>query len=76
MPDPATPSAVPIRRRTSVRYSRALGLLNAGVTTVRDLGDRNGLVTEFCDAVRAGRSPGPRVLAAGTPLTGPGGHCW
>ncbi|MFD3936239.1 amidohydrolase family protein [Streptomyces sp. NPDC058611] len=55
---------------------RALGLLNAGVTTVRDLGDRNGLVTEFRDAVRVGRVPGPRVLAAGTPVTGPGGHCW
>ncbi|GGT71576.1 amidohydrolase family protein [Streptomyces atratus] len=55
---------------------RALGLLNAGVTTVRDLGDRNGLVTVFRDAVRAGRLPGPRVLAAGTPVTGPGGHCW
>ncbi|MFD4863980.1 amidohydrolase family protein [Streptomyces sp. NPDC058412] len=55
---------------------RALGLLNAGVTTVRDLGDRNGLAMEFRDAVRAGRLPGPRVLAAGTPVTGPGGHCW
>ncbi|MCY0918926.1 amidohydrolase family protein [Streptomyces sp. H27-G5] len=55
---------------------RALGLLNAGVTTVRDLGDRNGLVTQFRDAVRAGRLLGPRVLAAGTPVTGPGGHCW
>lgn len=55
---------------------RALGPLSAGVTTVRDLGDRNGLVTQFRDAVRAGRLPGPRVLAAGTPLTGPGGHCW
>ncbi|MGW6840819.1 amidohydrolase family protein [Streptomyces sp. NPDC054958] len=55
---------------------RALGLLSAGVTTVRDLGDRNGLVTEFRDAVTAGQLPGPRVLAAGTPVTGPGGHCW
>ncbi|WP_244328598.1 amidohydrolase family protein [Streptomyces marokkonensis] len=55
---------------------RALGLLSTGVTTVRDLGDRNGLVTEFRDAVGAGRLPGPRVLAAGTPLTAPGGHCW
>jgi imidazolonepropionase-like amidohydrolase len=55
---------------------RALGLLDAGVTTARDLGDRNGLVTAFRDAVSAGRTPGPRVLAAGTPLTGPGGHCW
>ncbi|MBT2368861.1 amidohydrolase family protein [Streptomyces sp. ISL-10] len=55
---------------------RALGLLDAGVTTVRDLGDRNGLVTAFRDAVAAGRLRGPRVLAAGTPLTGPGGHFW
>jgi imidazolonepropionase-like amidohydrolase len=55
---------------------RARGLLDAGVTTVRDLGDRNGLVAEFRDAVRARRLPGPRVLTAGTPVTGPGGHCW
>ncbi|WP_436535731.1 amidohydrolase family protein [Actinoplanes sp. HUAS TT8] len=47
--------------------------LAAGVTTVRDLGDRR-------DAVLAWRNravPGlPTVVAAGAPITSVGGHCW
>lgn len=44
----------------------------AGVTTVRDLGDRNFRTLEFRDR----RSPGqPRIVAAGPPLTVPDGHC-
>ncbi|MFB9763962.1 amidohydrolase family protein [Nocardioides kongjuensis] len=44
----------------------------AGVTTVRDLGDRGYRTLPFRDA------PGPatpRVVAAGPPITTPGGHC-
>ena len=42
----------------------------AGVTTVRDLGDRGYRTLAFR------MSPGlPRVVAAGPPLTTPGGHC-
>ncbi|MFI1281127.1 amidohydrolase family protein [Streptomyces sp. NPDC020858] len=55
---------------------RAGRLLSTGVTTVRDLGDRGGLAVRLRDEIAGGRLPGPRVLAAGTPLTGPGGHCW
>ncbi|WP_374777163.1 amidohydrolase family protein [Streptomyces sp. NBC_01310] len=55
---------------------RAGRLLATGVTTVRDLGDRGGLAVRLRDEIAGGRLPGPRVLAAGTPLTGPGGHCW
>ncbi len=44
--------------------------LAAGVTTVRDLGDLDWAVVE-----RAPRT-GPTVVAAGPPLTSPGGHCW
>ncbi|MEU3301223.1 amidohydrolase family protein [Streptomyces sp. NPDC006678] len=55
---------------------RALLLLGTGVTTVRDLGDRNGLAAALRDEIVAGRLPGPRVLTAGTPVTAPGGHCW
>lgn len=41
----------------------------AGVTTVRDLGDRDYLTLAL-------RAPGlPRVVAAGPPITTPGGHC-
>ena len=42
----------------------------AGVTTVRDLGDRGFRTLTFRER------PGlPRVVAAGPPLTTPGGHC-
>jgi imidazolonepropionase-like amidohydrolase len=44
--------------------------LAAGVTTVRDLGDPGWAVVD-----RAPRS-GPTVVAAGPPITSPGGHCW
>ncbi|MFF9690769.1 amidohydrolase family protein [Streptomyces sp. NPDC014623] len=76
-PDPVTA----LREADDVAVSkgmadRARTLLDSGVTTVRDLGDRNGLVVRLRDSVTAGRLPGPRILAAGTPVTGPGGHCW
>jgi imidazolonepropionase-like amidohydrolase len=47
--------------------------LRAGVTTVRDLGDRDYLALRLRD----GRSPGPlpTIVAAGPPITTPGGHC-
>ncbi len=51
-------------------------LLDGGVTTVRDLGDRGGLALRVRDAIAAGMLAGPRILAAGAPLTPPGGHCW
>ncbi|AXK32579.1 amidohydrolase family protein [Streptomyces armeniacus] len=56
--------------------ARAERMLRTGVTTVRDLGDRDGLALRLRRAVADGAVRGPRVLAAGTPLTPPGGHCW
>jgi imidazolonepropionase-like amidohydrolase len=44
----------------------------AGVTTVRDLGDRNFRTLVFRDRMTPGE---PRIVAAGPPLTVPGGHC-
>lgn len=47
--------------------------LRAGVTTVRDLGDRRDAVLAW----RLGAPPGlPAVVASGTPITSVGGHCW
>ncbi|TQN42978.1 imidazolonepropionase-like amidohydrolase [Blastococcus colisei] len=46
--------------------------LQAGVTTVRDLGDDRWAVVERS---RTG-DDGPTVVASGPPLTVPGGHCW
>ncbi|MGH3549695.1 MAG: amidohydrolase family protein [Pseudonocardiaceae bacterium] len=55
---------------------RAQQLLNCGVTTVRDLGDRGGLTVALRESIEAGDLAGPRILAATAPLTPPGGHCW
>lgn len=44
--------------------------LKAGVTTVRDLGDRQWSVVEQRSKHRQ------RVLASGPPITSPRGHCW
>lgn len=50
--------------------------LRAGVTTVRDLGDRGYLALDLRDHDLAGRAdPLPTIVAAGPPITTPGGHC-
>ena len=50
--------------------------LAAGITTIRDLGDRNYLSLTLRDRFRDGRQIGPRLLAAGPPITVTNGHCW
>lgn len=45
-----------------------------GVTTVRDLGDRGYLSLGLRDVARADPSL-PTIVAAGPPITTPGGHC-
>jgi imidazolonepropionase-like amidohydrolase len=56
-------AAMAVRARNAVRN---------GVTTVRDLGDRNYLTTRLtADDPRF-----PTILTAGPPITSPGGHCF
>ena len=55
---------------------RAQQLLDCGVTTTRDLGDRDGLAVHLRDAIAQGALAGPRILSAAAPLTVRGGHCW
>ena len=52
--------------------------LAAGVTAVRDLGDRGGAVLDRRRRVTAVRPgfPSPAIVASGPPITTPGGHCW
>ncbi|HLY87668.1 MAG TPA: amidohydrolase family protein [Acetobacteraceae bacterium] len=49
--------------------------LGAGITTVRDLGGRGGVTFRLRDAIAAELIAGPRILAAGSPITITGGHC-
>ena len=50
--------------------------LNAGITAVRDLGDLRYLAMEVRTETALDLSAGPMILAAGPPITTPGGHCW
>jgi imidazolonepropionase-like amidohydrolase len=56
--------------------SAAQRALAVGITTIRDLGDRGYLGLALRDSFLAGPEVGPRILAAGPPLTAIGGHCW
>lgn len=53
----------------------ARSVLHAGITTVRDLGDRSYLALTLAEEFRQQPERGPEILAAGPPLTTPGGHC-
>ncbi|MFK0223984.1 amidohydrolase family protein [Streptomyces vinaceus] len=55
---------------------RAAGkALDAGITTVRDLGDRGYLSLKLREEAAAVPHIQPHIVAAGPPITSPGGHC-
>src|SRR5207244_1920580 len=43
--------------------------LSAGITTLRDLGDRGGVTFRLRDAIAKGIIAGSRIVAAGSPIT-------
>lgn len=49
--------------------------LEAGFTTVRHVGGREFIDVGLRNAIEAGLTPGPRILAAGNAITAPGGSC-
>ena len=54
----------------------AIRMLRAGITTVRDLGDRNYLSLKLAERSRATDATSiPDIVAAGPPITSSGGHC-
>jgi imidazolonepropionase-like amidohydrolase len=55
---------------------RARRTVEAGVTTVRDLGGREYAEIAVRDGVRAGVISGPRILCAGRAVCITGGHGW
>lgn len=59
------------RMRTAARTCLA-----AGITTVRDLGDRGYLALRLRDEFAVDPASGPQILAAGPPVTTSRGHCW
>lgn len=62
--------------RAVIAANARLALL-AGVTTIRDLGDRGFLTVEYANRqASCAAADGPFVVAAGPPITRPDGHCW
>ena len=59
--------------RMRLAAQRALAV---GITTIRDLGDRNYLSLTLRDSFLAGNEVGPRIVASGPPITTINGHCW
>ena len=59
--------------RMRLAAQRALAV---GITTIRDLGDRNYLSLTLRDWFLAGNEAGPRIVASGPPITTTNGHCW
>jgi imidazolonepropionase-like amidohydrolase len=56
--------------------ARAKAALTAGVTTLRDLGDRRLVTLGLREELAAHPEGGPQLLVSGPPVTSPGGHCW
>jgi imidazolonepropionase-like amidohydrolase len=56
--------------------ARARQMLEAGITSARDLGGPEFRALELRDAIARGDVLGPRLLCAGQPVTSPRGHCW
>ncbi len=66
------------RESSSVTLLKAAELarrtVQAGFTTVRDVGFRDHAVFALKKAIESGLTPGPRILAAGLAICMPGGH--
>jgi imidazolonepropionase-like amidohydrolase len=56
--------------------AQARAALAAGITTVRDLGDRRFVTLRLREELAAHSEQGPQLLVSGPPVTTPGGHCW
>lgn len=76
-PDPIAAAArepVAVTVLKAAQHARAT--LMAGVTTVRDMGGREGIDLGLKQAIRTGLVPGPRMLVSGRLICMTGGHGW
>ncbi len=71
--DVTAPSDEQLLARMRTHANRAL---HAGITTVRDLGDRAYLAGRLREEYAASGDLGPEVQYSGPPITPTRGHCW
>ena len=76
-PDPITTVLAEPLTMTAIKAAQfAKQTLMAGVTSVRDMGGRNGVDLVLRQAVQSGLIPGPRMLVSGQLICMTGGHGW
>ncbi len=76
-PDPINTALKESLTATTLKAARfARRTLMAGVTTIRDMGGRNGIDLGLKEAINSGLIPGPRMLVSGQLICMTGGHGW
>jgi imidazolonepropionase-like amidohydrolase len=76
-PDPVTTLLNESQTATTLKAARAAHkTLMAGVTSIRDMGGKNGIDLGLKQAVNSGLIPGPRMLVSGRLICMTGGHGW
>jgi len=66
---------ISVPRQALIGAHNARVTLEAGFTTIRNVGAFNYADVALRDAINAGDVPGPRMLVSGPPLSITGGHC-
>ena len=76
-PDPMTSVLSESSTMTALKAANFAGqTLLAGVTSVRDMGGKDGIDLGIRQAISSGLIPGPRMLASGKVICMTGGHGW
>jgi imidazolonepropionase-like amidohydrolase len=76
-PDPVTSSlAEPLTITALKAADFARKTLKGGVTTIRDMGGKNGIDLSLRQAIHSGLIPGPRMQVSGQLICMTGGHGW
>ena len=76
-PDPMTSALTESQTMTTLKAAKAARqTLLAGITSVRDMGGKDGIDLELKQAINLGLIPGPRMLASGKLICMSGGHGW
>ena len=66
---------ISVPREALIGAHNARTTLEAGITTVRNVGASGYSDVALRDAINAGDVPGPRMIVSGPPLSITGGHC-
>lgn len=75
--DPETKAAPEARAEPELPElaERARKMVEAGITTARDLGGGSFVELRLRDLIARGETPGPRLVCSGQPVTSVHGHC-